>query len=158
MLNKRQHGMTLVELTIAIVIIGVGLAGVLGALSTVGVTSADPMIRKQMIAIAESMMEEVQLLPYTTNQQVTIGPVSCARDQFLGTWDFNNYNSPRPVCDISGLAIPALAAYRVAVTVAIEPGGSPVAAGVAANRASRITVTVTQGGESYQLQGWRIGL
>lgn len=155
MSNKRQRGMTVVELIIAIVIVGVGLAGVLGALSKLAVTTANPMIEKQMIAIAEGMMEEVQLQPYTTATTTTIGAGSCARDQFQGTWDYNNYNTPRPICDTAGNAIAALAGYTVAVTVATEAAGSPVAAGVAAGQVSRITVNVTHGSQNYQLQGWR---
>jgi len=155
MSNRHQRGMTLVELVIAMAIIGVGLAGVLGALSKLAVTTADPLIKKQMIAIAEGMLEEVQLQPYTSATTVTIGANSCVRDQFQGTWDYNNYNAPRPICDTSGNPITMLSGYRVSVAVANEAAGGPLT-GVPAGRASRITVTVTHGTDNYSLQGWRV--
>jgi len=155
MSNKRQHGMTLVELIIAMVIVGVGLAGVLGALSKLAVTTTDPMIEKQMMAIAEGMMEEVQLQPYTTAIQTVIPAGSCDRTQFQGTWDYNNYNVARPICQTDGTPVAMLAAYRVSVTVANEPAGPLIPAGAAAGTVSRISVTVTNGTRNYALQGWR---
>ncbi len=62
---RRQHGLTLIELIVFIVIVSVALVGVLTVINTTTKSSADPMIRKQMLAIAESLLEEVQLQPFT---------------------------------------------------------------------------------------------
>lgn len=59
--------MTLIELVIAIVIISVGLAGLLLSFSTVVKSSADPMIRKQLMSIASELMNEITLKPYTVS-------------------------------------------------------------------------------------------
>ena len=62
---NRQHGITLIELIMFIVIVSAALAGVLTVLNVTVRSSADPMIRKQMLAIAEALLEEVQLQPFT---------------------------------------------------------------------------------------------
>ena len=64
-IRRRQTGMTLIELIIFIVIVGVGLAGIQSVLNVTTQSSADPMIRKNMLAIAESLLEEVQLQSFT---------------------------------------------------------------------------------------------
>lgn len=59
--RSRQRGLTFVELIFFIVIVTVGLAGILLVLDQTTSRSADPMVRKQMLAIAESVLEEVRL-------------------------------------------------------------------------------------------------
>lgn len=63
--RKRSAGVTIVELIVFIVIVSVALAGVLSVLNVSVRSSADPMIRKQMLAIAEALMEEVSAQPFT---------------------------------------------------------------------------------------------
>jgi MSHA pilin protein MshD len=58
---------------VAIVILGVGLAGVLTAFSTTVKSSADPMLNKQMLAIAEGMLEEILLKPYAAGSGTISG-------------------------------------------------------------------------------------
>ena len=60
-----QRGVTLVELVVFIVIIGVALAGVLKVLEITGRSSADPLVRKQALSIAESLLLEIQQQPFT---------------------------------------------------------------------------------------------
>jgi MSHA pilin protein MshD len=60
-----QRGLSLIELIVTIVVIGAAVAGVLGAFAMATRSSADPMIQKQALAIAEAVMEEVQLMPFT---------------------------------------------------------------------------------------------
>jgi MSHA pilin protein MshD len=62
---RAEHGVSLVELVVFIVIVSIGVAGVVGALSMATRASADPMIQKQALAIAEALLEEVQLQPFT---------------------------------------------------------------------------------------------
>src|SRR5438132_1116996 len=62
---RAEHGISLVELIVFIVIVSVAVAGVLGALSMATRASADPLIQKQALAIAEALLEEVQLQPFT---------------------------------------------------------------------------------------------
>jgi MSHA pilin protein MshD len=80
---RAEHGISLIELIVFIVIVGIAVAGVVGALSMATRASADPMIQKQALAIAEALLEEVQLQPFTycdpddpqaaTAQSATVG-------------------------------------------------------------------------------------
>ena len=60
-----QLGLSLVEQIVFIAIVGVAVTGVLAVFVTTSRGSADPMIQKQALAIAEAVMEEVQLQPFT---------------------------------------------------------------------------------------------
>lgn len=149
MSNKHhQSGMTLIELIVAIVIIAVGLAGVLSVFNTTVRASADPMIQKQLLAIAEGMMDEVMLLPYANGAGTDTG---CARAGFDGIDDFSTYTS-QPICDLEGTAIASLTGYSVSVEIdnialGMETGGET---------SKRITVTVIRNpNESVTLIGWR---
>lgn len=138
--------MSLIELVIAIVIIGVGVAGVLAAFQQATRASADPLIHKQMLAIAEQMLEETVLRPYDTT---TTPSSACARAAFDSLGDYAAY-TPAAVCDLAGNAIDELAGYTVAVSVAAEAAldGVPV---------RRIEVSVTHGGEALTLTSYRSG-
>jgi MSHA pilin protein MshD len=63
--RRKAAGLSLIELIVFIVIVGAAVAGVLGALGIATRSSADPMIQKQALAIAEAVLEEVQLMPFT---------------------------------------------------------------------------------------------
>lgn len=107
--------MTLIELIMFIVIVSVGVAGILVVLNTAVRGSADPLIRKQMLSIAESLLEEVELQPFSfcdptddnvataTSPVVGAGPGFCAssvenlgpepgESRFSLTAPFNNVN------------------------------------------------------------------
>jgi len=63
--SAKQRGISLIELIIFIVIISVALTGILLVMNQTTAHSADPMVRKQALAIAESILEEVELMPFT---------------------------------------------------------------------------------------------
>ncbi|MET0265396.1 MAG: type II secretion system protein [Duganella sp.] len=62
---SRASGVTIVELIIFMVIMGVAAAGVIGLLNLGATSSADPLRRKQAMMIAEALMEEVQQARFT---------------------------------------------------------------------------------------------
>jgi MSHA pilin protein MshD len=144
-MKSPRRGFTLPEVIIAIVVLGVGLAGVLLALRTVARSNADPVVHRQMQAIAQELLEEIQLKPYTP--AANTAPAGCARDTFNDVSDYHGY-SCTGMRAVDGTVIPALASFSVSITVA---GGT--LGGVAA--AKRIVITVTQGSETLQLVGWR---
>jgi MSHA pilin protein MshD len=60
-----QRGISLIELITFIVIISVALVGILLVMNITIRSSADPLIHKQALAIAESLLEEVESMPFT---------------------------------------------------------------------------------------------
>lgn len=142
---RRTRGFTLPEAILAIVVIGIGLAGLMLAFGMVARNNADPVLRKQMLAIAQALLEEIQLKPYAA--AANAAPAGCARDTYNDIADYDGYASTG-ICSIDGVVIPALATYNASASVAAGTLG-----GVGAAR--RITVTVSHGGESLQLVGWR---
>lgn len=63
--RHRQRGVSLIELVIFIVIIGIAVAGVLQMLNLSTRLSADPLRRKQALLLAEGLLEEVELARFT---------------------------------------------------------------------------------------------
>jgi MSHA pilin protein MshD len=63
--RSRERGLSLVELVMFIAIVGMSLAGVLVVYNQAVKGSADPMVRKQAVAIAESLLNEVLMQPFT---------------------------------------------------------------------------------------------
>jgi MSHA pilin protein MshD len=139
-----QRGFTLPEAILAIVVIGIGLTGLLLAFGTVARSSADPVVTRQMLAIAQEMMEEVTLKPYTPVDNAK--PADCARDTYNDISDYAGYAS-RGICNVVGEPIKSLSAYNV--EVAVKDGDL---AGVPARQ---IVVTVSTGELSLSLTGWR---
>lgn len=58
---RKSRGFTLIEMVITIVVVSVGLTGVLLAFQVVVRSSADPLVTKQMVSIAEAQMEAAVL-------------------------------------------------------------------------------------------------
>lgn len=143
---RRCAGFTLAEMLIAIVVIGVGLGGVLLAFQTTAKGSADPLVQRQLQAVAEGLLEEVLSKPFAA--QAGGGAGGCARDGFNDVDDYHGYASTG-ICEINGSAVPGLGAYAVNVQVAAS-----TLAGVATKR---IQVTVTRGSDSLQMMAHRSG-
>ena len=144
--RPRQRGLTLVELLIAIVVIGVGLAGVMMAFSTLARQNADPVVQRQLLAIAQGLMEEIHLKPYASTANTA--PSGCARDTFNDVSDYHGYSTTNVICGVDGTTLSGLNGYSVRVVVAVA-----TLSGVAA--AKRIEVIVSRGSDSFTLTGWR---
>lgn len=155
MSSRRMAGLTLVELIVAIVIIAVALGGLVAALTRANLASADPVITRQMLAVAEGMMEEVLLKPFAIAPDEAAAPT---RAQFNDVRDYDRVDDVHPgyassgIRDIEGEPVPGLEDYGVSVRV--ESNGVALS-GVAAGDALRVTVTVSHGGRRLALTGWR---
>jgi MSHA pilin protein MshD len=145
--TERTHrGFSLVEALVAIVIVSVALAGVVSVFQQAMRGSNNPVVTNQLVALAEEMMEEVQLKPYATARSGTY--TGCARTDFTVVYDYKGYATSAGLCDIDGNLISALSAYAVQVDVA-----TTTLSGV--SEALIITVTVSRGSDSFVLHGWR---
>lgn len=173
----RQAGLSLVELVMFILIVSVGVAGILAVFNVSTRSSADPQIRKQMMAIAESLLEEVSLKPFsfcdpddlnaaltaTTSSGCTggsngandesrlpLGPEAgeAGRADFDNVSDYNGLNVS-PYSDVSGTSVPGYAATVVVAQQQLETT-------VPLEDSVRITVTVAHGNEALSLSGYRL--
>ena len=165
--GRRQRGLTLVELIVFIVIVSVGLAGILVTYDTVVRNSADPLVRKQALAIAESLLLEIEQQPFTwcdpddesaTTATNAAGCAGVAQVEARGSnvapfdnvTDYAGYNAP--ASDILGGNL--VDGYTVDVAIA-QAGGVAPFAGFPADAVLRIAVTVTGRGEEITLVGYR---
>jgi MSHA pilin protein MshD len=113
----RSAGVTLVELIVALVIMGVALAGMVAVYASTTRASVDPVVVQQMQAIADNMMEEILLKPYAPGPAPGAG-AGGARVNFDDVRDYNGYGqSIQGIRDVEGNAIPGLERYTVLVTV-----------------------------------------
>lgn len=62
--RTRQTGLTLIELIVFIVIVSVALTGILSVLNIAVRNSADPLVQKQAQALAEGLLEEIELAQF----------------------------------------------------------------------------------------------
>ena len=151
-IRPNQRGVSLVELVMFIVIVSVGIVGILSVMNTVTGSSTDPMVRKQAHAIAESMLEEVELKDFANPSGGFTGASTQAnRPLFDDIGDYNGFTTTGIYPVDSGTAISGLGSYNVSVTVTGAALG-----GIAASDASLITVTVTgPGNTTVVLHGYR---
>ena len=64
--RRAQAGVTLIELVLFIVVVGVAVTGILGVMSLTARNGADPQLRKQALAVAQGMLDEIAgaLIPH----------------------------------------------------------------------------------------------
>lgn len=128
---SRARGVTLVELIVAIVIIGVALAGVLVVFLRNTSASGDPLIWHQATAIAEAYLEEA----LTKNFSVGSGNTRPTYDDVLD-YNFTDVGAR----DQTGTLISGLGGYTVQIQAAYDDLNNITAA---STNAVRVQVTVT---------------
>ena len=162
-----QRGLSLVELIAFIVVVSAAVAGVLGVFAMTSRGSADSMIQKQALSIAEAALEEVLLMPFTycdpddataaTALSATVGANGCTatvegtgpegEDRYSVTVrldnvnDYHNFDSSTAsltgIRNIDGSLITGLTDYRVRISVAGQALG-----GIGSAESLLVTVTV----------------
>lgn len=137
---RRQSGFTLVELVLFIVILSVGVAGILLVMNTVVASSADPMVRKQALALADSILEEILQKEYADPDGVSD---ETSRATFDDVDDYNGKTNST-FTDLPS----SLASYLITIVVDAPAPLNGVTA-------KRVRVTVSHGTESITLTGYR---
>ena len=137
--QNRQAGISLVELVMFIIIVSVALAGVLSVMNITTKSSADPMVRKQAISVAESLLEEIEAQPFTwcdpddPNVSTATSTAGCTTVQGLtptagesrysttvpydNVGDYGGF-SMNPILDLNGSAVATLSGATASVTIA----------------------------------------
>lgn len=185
MCSNRQRGFSLIETVIFIIVLGIGIAGLAVLYNRLTLSSVDPLVRKQAVAIAVSLMEEIQLRPFTfcdpDDPAVFTATVStdCATQEGIGqeggetryaspffdnVSDYASFPLMVGIRDITDFPISGLEGYsaQVQVQVAGGPAGDfsgavPAQPVVDLDEALRITVTVTgPANTQFILQGYRL--
>lgn len=177
---RKQAGLSMVELVMFIVIVGIAVVGVLQVLGMGARSSPDPMRRKQALAIAESMMEEVRLAHFTfcdgSDPKAEDPAVASEADCNLaeGPGPEAAGNNVRPydnvndyviafgsgagaagvyTTDAAGNQFPT--GYSAAVTIVQDAAFGAAGAQLPQAAALHITVVVTYGADNVTLDGYR---
>jgi MSHA pilin protein MshD len=144
--RRQQSGVTLIELIVFIVIISVALVGILSVMNVTNKGSADPMQRKQAIAIAESLLEEIEMQPFTfcdpddpnaatakstadctvvQGLNKTAGESRTGATRFDNVGDYQSYDTTLTgIVDIQGNVIAGLGNFTASVSLS-NPNGNP---------------------------------
>jgi MSHA pilin protein MshD len=158
MLASCQRGFTLIELIIFIVVVSAGLAGILSVMNTVVKSSADPLVRKQAIAVAESMLEEILLKEYDDPTTATCAAgTSGERHLWNDVCDYAGYVTTAGIVNPDAAASPVagLGNYNIAKAdgsagvVIVDPAASAVPT------LRQVTVHVTGPQGTISLTGYR---
>lgn len=177
MSSSRQRGLSLIETVIFIVVLGIGIAGLAILYNQLTLASVDPLVRRQAVAIASSLMEEIQLRPFTFCDPddpavfTAASPAGCATQEVIGAEggetrygptffdNVSDYAAFPPMAgsiqDITNTTINGLTGYSAQVQIVAAGGDFPAA--IPADEALRITVTVTgPANTQVVLQGYRL--
>ena len=142
-----QAGFTLIELIIFIVVVAIGLAGILMVMDVSVRSSADPMVRKQAVALADSVMEEILLKAYSDPDGLP-NAVEAGRTLYDDVDDYNGIGETISSAGPIFLGMPAnLNGYQIQVVVTATTLGAVAA--------KQVTVTVSRAGESITMTGYR---
>lgn len=142
MTSPRQRGFTLIELIIFIVVVAAGLAGILSVMDSAVKSSADPLVRKQAMALADSILEEI-LLKNFEDPDPLVSSGETTRNTLDDVGDYHG-KSNALFADLPA----SLASYSIAIAVVDDAATLGLAV-------KRVTVTVSRSGESVSLTGYR---
>ncbi len=161
--HTRSRGLALVESVMGIVLVSLVLVCALKGAGMITVSRRVTLERVQGRQLAESLMAEIVVLPYTDPDTASLligldtGETSGSRSSFDDVDDFNGY-SQAPVQDRNNVALMNDGRWEWKVVVdsvnPAAPNGSAVV--TAANGLKRVTVTVSLAGKTvYTLRGLR---
>ena len=162
----RTKGLTMIEMIVFILIIGVALGAILSVMRMTTTSATDPIRDKQALSIAESLLEAIQLQaltfcdPEDANAGTATSSTGCAttvqglaptagesryfEPRFDNVGDYNGF-SMSGIKDVENNVISGLEIYTATVTESLHPDGVGV----------QINVRVTAGATDVLLTGYR---
>ncbi|MGK5014790.1 type IV pilus modification PilV family protein [Janthinobacterium sp. HLS12-2] len=168
-----QRGVTLIELVIFIVVVSIAVVGLLQIFARTTASSADPQLRKQALAIAEAMLDEIEGARFTycpaddpaaetatsvADCTLAEGPANSIRPYYRVS-DYNLINPPYTytTTDAAGNDFPKGYVADVVISpVLVNDKGLQHAPSATDPTALRITVTVSYGAnQQIVLDGYR---
>jgi MSHA pilin protein MshD len=157
--RRRQRGLTLIELIIFIVIVTTAVAGILSVMNITVKSSADPMIRKQAMAIAEAVLDEVLARDFAnpTGGFVESSTTCANRNLYDDVSDYHCFNAASTNRidgneTLGSSTIATLSAYAASVDVDATTAALGLTGGT---EVKTVTVVVTGNNESITLIGYR---
>ena len=154
---RRQLGVTLIELVIAIAIVGIALAGAVSVFVVTTQHSADPMAQEQAQLIAEAYLDEILLKKFYDPDTGTVCTGTTGgetRATYDNVCDYNGL-SEAPT-DQFGTPIAGVSSYNVAVSVVNSGVSLGSINNTGAIRILRVDVTVSlQGSPAVVLSAYR---
>ena len=155
--NARLRGFTIPELLLFVVVVGIALTGVLTVLDLDVARGADPVRRKQAIAIAEAFVEEIMVREFSAPGGFTGTSTQANRYAFVDVDDYNGFSSNGVYtlgdATTPGTLIAGLENYAVSIAVAVTTTATgPAGQQVSAGNMKTIKVSVTApGGETVSV-------
>jgi MSHA pilin protein MshD len=182
--KPRSRGFTLVEMIVFIVVVSVGVVGLLSTMNSTIQMSADPMVRKQLVAVAESLLNEVAQQAFTycdpddvnalsaTSTASCTGGAAGSQDKGGGALTTATPNTETRYGVAAGTQFDNVADYggysraniddaaggnvMAGYTASVAVSRAGAAFGVANDAALQITVTVQRAGaDNFSLTGYR---
>ena len=156
MTSAAERGFTLIELIFFIVVVSAGLAGILSVMNTTVQFSNEPMARKQAMVLAESILEEVVQKDYADTDLLDLDPdldpkAEHVKDTLRANMDdVDDYSGTNESIFTDWPA--SLSSYKVNIGV-VETQWSVTSSPKVPVK--KITVTVTGGGHTISLSGYR---
>ena len=173
---RRERGLSLIELVVFIVVLAIGVTGVAILFNQMTLSSVDPVVRKQALAIATSLMEEIELRAFTycDPDDPAVGSATsaagCAIPEAIGPEagetryadprfdnvnDYNGFSMSGGIRDVTNTLVPGLGGY--AASVSVQPIAAGELPGIPVSEGLRITVSVTgPANANVVLQGYRL--
>lgn len=130
------------------VIVSIAVVGILSVMNQTVKSSADPILRKQAAALADSILEEILLKEYA-DPDGGANVVESGRSTYDDVDDYGAINELISATGPVFLDMPT-EVYGYNINIAVTDGSATL--GVAAKQ---VTVTVSRGAESIAMTGYR---
>jgi MSHA pilin protein MshD len=147
----KQLGITLIEVLVFIVVVSVGVVGLLSTFQITVKSSADPMVQKQLVAVAESLLDEILAQPIAGDGVRPSGGATQANRAAGNLDEVDDYDgfATTGIYALDGVSVVSgLSAYSVSVSV----NTAATLGGVAARL---VQVVVSGNGELFKLSGYK---